>query len=124
MCGLIGGITRKPVGPERIGAALDVLDHRGPDGQGRWTSDDGCTFLGHTRLSIIGLDNGDAADVERAGRCPHRRQRRVLRLPRHPRRPARQGRQFATDSDSEIALHLYLQHGMRAGDTCAASSPR
>ena len=57
MCGLIGGIARKPLSRDRIKKGLDVLDHRGPDGQGQWS--DGHFFLGHTRLSIIGLSNGD-----------------------------------------------------------------
>ncbi len=117
MCGLIGGITRKPVDQKQIGAALDVLNHRGPDGQGRWASSDGRSFLGHTRLSIIGLDNGVQPISNSAGDVHivvngefygYRAIRDDLR---------RQGAKFATDSDSEIALHLYLQRGMRAAES-------
>lgn len=112
MCGLIGGVSRKPVSRDRISAALDALDHRGPDGQGHWS--DGRFFLGHTRLSIIGLNNGDqpmsnaAGDVHLAVNGEfygYKAVRDDLRT---------RGSRFKTDSDSEIALHLYLQHGMRA----------
>ena len=112
MCGLIGGVSRKPVSRDRISAALDAIDHRGPDGQDHWS--DGRFFLGHTRLSIIGLSNGDqpmsnaAGDVHLAVNgefyC-YKAVRDELRA---------RGSRFKTDSDSEIALHLYLQHGMRA----------
>lgn len=112
MCGLIGGVSRKPVSRDRISAALDTLDHRGPDGQGYWS--DGRFFLGHTRLSIIGLNNGDqpmsnaAGDVHLAVNGEfygYKAVRDELRA---------RGSRFKTDSDSEIALHLYLQYGMRA----------
>ena len=111
MCGLLGGIARKPIARERIQKALHVLDHRGPDGQGQWS--DGRYFLGHTRLSIIGLNNGDQpmsnaeGDVHLAVNGEfygYTRVREELRA---------KGAKFKTESDSEIALHLYLQHGMR-----------
>ncbi len=116
MCGLIGGMSRKPATADRITRALDSLDHRGPDGQGRWTSTGGRFFLGHTRLSIIGLNNGEQPMANADGDVHlvvngefygYRAIRDELR---------KQGSVFATDSDSEIALHLYLQRGMRATD--------
>jgi asparagine synthase (glutamine-hydrolysing) len=116
MCGLIGGMSRKPVAADRITRALASLDHRGPDGQGRWTSADGRVFLGHTRLSIIGLNNGEQPMANADGDVHlvvngefygYRAIRDELR---------KQGSGFATDSDSEIALHLYLQRGMRAAE--------
>lgn len=112
MCGLLGGIARKPVARERIEKALHALDHRGPDGQRQWS--DGRFFLGHTRLSIIGLGNGDQpmsnaeGDVHLAVNGEfygYQKIRDELRA---------NGSRFKTESDSEIALHLYLQHGLRA----------
>jgi asparagine synthase (glutamine-hydrolysing) len=67
MCGLIGGIGRTPPTREKIQKALNALNHRGPDGHGQWTSADGRFFLGHTRLSIIGLHNGDQPMVNAEG---------------------------------------------------------
>jgi asparagine synthase (glutamine-hydrolysing) len=58
MCGIFAAMTRHGVSSDRCDAALKLLEHRGPDGTGIWTSRDGQWTLGHTRLSIIGLRNG------------------------------------------------------------------
>jgi len=106
-------MTRRPLAPERRDAALKALHHRGPDGAGSWTSQDGLWTLGHTRLSIIGLDNGDQPMTSPDGAVHlvvngefygYRAIRDRLRT---------EGCQFATESDSEIALHLYQQRGMQ-----------
>jgi asparagine synthase (glutamine-hydrolysing) len=58
MCGIFAAMTRHGLSSDRCDAALKLLEHRGPDGTGIWTSRDGQWTLGHTRLSIIGLRNG------------------------------------------------------------------
>ena len=58
MCGIFAAMTRRGLSTEQCDAALKLLEHRGPDGSGIWTSRDGQWTLGHTRLSIIGLRNG------------------------------------------------------------------
>lgn len=116
MCGLIGGIVRKAVDPATIGRALGALHHRGPDGHGTWTSENGRLFLGHTRLSIIGLGNGEQPMSNEAGDV-HVAVNGEFYGYRHIRDELRSGgARFATESDSEIALHLYLQRGLRAVD--------
>ena len=114
MCGIFAAMTRQGLASERCDAALKVLFHRGPDGHGSWTSNDGRWVLGHTRLSIIGLNNGEQPMTSPDGAVHlvvngefygYREIREQLRA---------SGYQFATDSDSEIALHLYQQRGMQA----------
>lgn len=116
MCGLFAAMTRRGLAPERRDAALKVLFHRGPDGSGSWTSPDGLWTLGHTRLSIIGLDNGDQPMSSPDGGTHlvvngefygYREIRERLRAT---------GYRFATDSDSEIALHLYHERGMQCAN--------
>ena len=113
MCGIVGVMTRHdtPVAPARIDAALGALHHRGPDGRGRWTARNGRAGLGHVRLAIVGLDNGvqpinnedGTVHIAVSGELyDHRRLRRKLE---------RAGHRFSTDSDSEVALHLYEMHG-------------
>ena len=113
MCGIFAAMTQHGLAPERRDAALKVLYHRGPDGSDTWTSNNGRWVLGHTRLSIIGINNGEQplASPDGAIHCVingefygYREIRDTLRA---------QGYQFATDSDSEIALHLYHQRGMQ-----------
>jgi asparagine synthase (glutamine-hydrolysing) len=112
MCGILGGMLQQPLNEKRLDAAIDSLYHRGPDSNGRWISPDGHWFLGHTRLSIIGLDNGEQPMADASGGVQmvvngefygYQGIRQELRA---------QGYTFATDSDSEIALHLYHREGM------------
>ncbi len=115
MCGFVGGMLQKTLQDRALDRALASLHHRGPDAVGKWVSDDGCWFLGHTRLSIIGLDNGQQPMSNEAGDVHlvvngefygYRAIREELR---------REGYTFKTDSDSEIALHLYHRDGMNLG---------
>ncbi len=115
MCGFVGGLLRGPLDPKRLDRALELLHHRGPDAVGKWVAPDGRWFLGHTRLSIIGLDNGDQPISDATGDVQlvvngefygYRAIRERLRA---------EGCAFTTDSDSEIALHLYLREGMNLG---------
>ena len=113
MCGIFAAMTRQGLPPQRIDRALAALDHRGPDGSSSWVSADQRWTLGHTRLSIIGLNNGEQPMSSPDGKVHsvvngefygYREIRNSLR---------EKGCKFATDSDSEIALHLYQQRGMQ-----------
>jgi len=54
MCGIL--FTNEPnVSKESFGAALHMMNHRGPDAYGLWTGKG--NYLGQTRLKIIDLDN-------------------------------------------------------------------
>src|SRR5215469_9071450 len=115
MCGFVGGILRETMEPKRLERALETLHHRGPDAVGEWVSPDGRWFLGHTRLSIIGLGNGHQPMSDASGDVQlvvngefygYKAIREQLRA---------EGCAFKTDSDSEIALHLYLREGMNLG---------
>jgi asparagine synthase (glutamine-hydrolysing) len=115
MCGFVAGVLCDAVEPARVDHALDTIHHRGPDAVGRWISPDGRWFLGHNRLSIIGLDNGDQPIANATGDVQvivngelygYREIRDRLRF---------EGCHFTTESDSEIALHLYLREGMNMG---------
>ena len=113
MCGLVAALTA-PSGLERgrVEQALDVLHHRGPDERGWWASPDGRFTLGHTRLSIIGLENGHQPMFGE-----DRRLAMVVNGELYGYRAIREelrgyGHRFATESDSEIALHLFVRHGL------------
>lgn len=114
MCGIFAAMTRRGLSSERRDEALKRLEHRGPDGSGTWTSRDGQWTLGHTRLSIVGLTNGGQPMTSPDGAVHlvvngefygYREIRERLRA---------NGCRFSTESDSEIALHLYQQRGMQA----------
>lgn len=90
-------------------AAAQLLEHRGPDGQGAHVQP-GVGALFHRRLSIMDPESGrqplfgrDGAAVVHNGEIyNHRRLRGELE---------RAGRVFRTGSDSEVLAHLYEAHG-------------
>lgn len=113
MCGLIAAQLKTPwLTPERMSTALATIAHRGPDGSSDWFSPDRLTAMGHVRLSIIGLNNGtqplshargDLHAVVNGEFYGYKTIREDLR---------ERGYRFATESDSEIALHLYDEQGL------------
>lgn len=112
MCGIFAARTNSPLSASKIEAALASLYHRGPDGNGTWTSRDRRTVLGHTRLSIIGLSNGDQP-MASADNALHMVVNGEFYGYQSVRADLRsKGHHFQTDSDSEIALHLYRRMGM------------
>lgn len=112
MCGLIAAQLAVPtLNEQTLATALRSISHRGPDGTGAWFSPDRRTVLGHVRLSIIGVENGaqpmwnargDIGLVCNGEFYGYQSIREKLR---------REGFKFATDSDSEVALHLYDRFG-------------
>ena len=116
MCGIFAAMTRRGLMPERRDAALKSLQHRGPDGSGSWTSRDGRWTLGHTRLSIIGLNNGDQPMTSPDGAVHLVVNGEFYGYREIRDRMRASGYRFATESDSEIALHLYDERGMQAAN--------
>jgi len=117
MCG-IAGLLQFTLSDRASLAELSgmqsALAHRGPDGQGRWAS--GAVGLAHTRLALVGLDSGAQPLSSEDGQIQlvlngeiynHRELRAGLE---------RRGHRFATDSDSEVVVHLYEEQGERCLD--------
>ena len=112
MCGIFAALTEgASISHELMTAVTDQLAHRGPDGQRHWISADGHVALGHTRLAVVDLVNGDQPLVSEDGQVvvvvngefySHRRIRRQLE---------ERGHCFNTDTDSEILVHLWEEMG-------------
>ncbi|HTH81168.1 MAG TPA: asparagine synthetase B, partial [Ramlibacter sp.] len=116
MCGVAGffayGGNAAAVDRDELRAVRDHMSARGPDGVGEWFSADGRVALGHRRLAIIELSERGAQPMASAdGQIVisfngeiynHRELRQQLE---------RTGRVFHSDSDTEVLLHLYAQHG-------------
>lgn len=107
-------MTRRGLSNERLDAALKSLEHRGPDGCGSWMSRDGLWTLGHTRLSIIGLNNGDQPMVSPDDTVHMVANGELYGYRKIRERLRADGYRFCTDSDSEVALHLYRERGTQA----------
>ncbi len=66
MCGIAGIISPYPsfAQTEKLQCMMDTLQHRGPDGEGKWTNDDNTICLGHRRLAILDTSNAAAQPFE------------------------------------------------------------
>jgi asparagine synthase (glutamine-hydrolysing) len=115
MCGIVGAVS--PFGgieTEMMATATRRLRHRGPDAQHVWVADDGRVGLGHARLSIIDLTTGDQPIENEDGRLRIVANGEFYDFERIRKDLESQGHTFRTQSDSEIALHLFEDLGARA----------
>jgi asparagine synthase (glutamine-hydrolysing) len=110
MCGICGLATRSgPVDPERLRAMSATLVHRGPDSDGYLV--DGPVGLAAQRLSIIDLETGDQPIANEDGTV-HVVQNGEIYNYRDLRAGLEvAGHRFATQSDTEVLVHLYEEHG-------------
>jgi asparagine synthase (glutamine-hydrolysing) len=108
MCGIAGLILSshaRPPGPEILAKLIDSLHHRGPDGTGHAVV--GRVALVHNRLAIIDLVTGDQplfagpAALVCSGEIYNYRELRA----------GMPDISFATNSDCEPPLHLWLREG-------------
>jgi len=114
MCGLAGVSLKSQKMPDaglldRFSAALA---HRGPDGQGRFTVVG--TGLLHRRLSIIDLEGG-AQPIETQGSGPKSAiicNGEIYNFKQHQAALRAKAIPLATQSDSEVPLHLYRLLGI------------
>lgn len=113
MCGICGIYSPEGVAAtdERIvRRMMQLLKHRGPDGDGFWSSTSGAV-LGHRRLAIIDLATGNQPLFNETGDIGV-----VLNGEIYNYRELRQelvafGHSFRTMSDTEVLVHGYEQWG-------------
>lgn len=112
MCGLVAIMARGGTWPrEALERSTDALRHRGPDGRGTWSCPGGRIGLGHTRLSVIGLGNGAQPIASEDGRLHLAANGEFYGFEALRRDLEKREHVFSTDTDSEIAIHLYEEQG-------------
>jgi asparagine synthase (glutamine-hydrolysing) len=112
MCGIAGiyDTAGRPVDAQAVGRMCGVIAHRGPDGQGIYTS--GHVGLGHRRLAIIDLT--EAADQPMAnedGSLVIVFNGEVFNFPKLRAELTSKGHSFHSRSDTEVVLHGYEEWG-------------
>src|SRR5918912_4450091 len=122
MCGIAGVVSASlPAAEleERVRRQTHALRHRGPDGEGTraWPAEEvggSAVALGHRRLAII--------DLRECGLNPLANEDgtvwvvvngEIYNFPELRRELERQGHRFATDTDTEVLVHLYEEMGPR-----------
>src|SRR5919106_1349837 len=116
MCGIYGEIALSRRPPKESGryseAALDIMEHRGPDDRGVWAGEG--VVIGSRRLSIIDLAGGHQPIWnEDDTTCIVCNGELYNFLDLRPELEAR-GHTFRTKSDSEVILHAYEEWGAEA----------
>lgn len=112
MCGIAGIISfpEKRVTQQELKEMTDIVEHRGPDGDGHYISADGRVGLGHRRLSIIDLSDAASQPMtfddhtivfngEIYNYIEIREELKAL------------GRSCITASDTEVIIRAYQQWG-------------
>ncbi len=118
MCGIAGVMCVKrqqcDAGAVRklLKKMTDCIAHRGPDGEGHITLDEGHVFLGHRRLAVIDLSGTAGQPMQSLDQrytisyngevYNYKELRRELEL---------KGHRFFSSSDTEVILHAYAQWG-------------
>jgi asparagine synthase (glutamine-hydrolysing) len=108
MCGLLGLVSRGPVDPARLDA-VELLRHRGPDGEGRHVADG--IGLAMRRLAIIDLETGDQPVTNEAGDVVCVVNGELYNYRELRAELAAKGHEFRTQGDVEVVPHLYEEHG-------------
>src|SRR5437899_9277526 len=118
MCGIAGVVTTdRPIAdaPALARRLADALAHRGPDGEGVWTSPSSNVLLVHRRLAIIDVGPSGAQPMA----TPNLRHHLVFNGEIYNYRELRRelearGERFATASDTEVLLLLIAREGPAA----------
>ncbi|MBK9120374.1 MAG: asparagine synthase (glutamine-hydrolyzing) [Phycisphaerales bacterium] len=115
MCGIAGILNLRPAAPPVRAAELELmaakLAHRGPDGSGVYVDPQGRCGLAFRRLAIIDLVSGAQPLANESGRIWVAFNGEIYNFRALRSDLERVGHHFATQSDTEVLVHLYEQYG-------------
>ena len=110
MCGIAGFSGRPAV--EVSDEVLDRIDHRGPDGRGRYNSAHSSVSLFHTRLAILDpTPNGAQPMATADGQVVITFNGEIYNFRELRSELQKRGYAFCSNTDTEVLLALYLEHG-------------
>jgi asparagine synthase (glutamine-hydrolysing) len=111
MCGIYGIFDRSGyhVSEELIGKMGSVLQHRGPDGEGRYVQRE--IGLGHRRLSIIDVSGGGQPITNEDNTLQLIFNGEIYNYIELREELVKAGHVFTTRSDTEVILHGYEEWG-------------
>lgn len=109
MCGIVGFVGARDDAREVLQAMMDLIAHRGPDGQGQFV--EGPAALGQRRLSIIDLEGGRQPMYNEDENLVVVFNGEIYNFQDLRAELETAGHTFATRSDTEVLLHGYEQWG-------------
>ena len=113
MCGIAGYISlTNGISPNQLKQATSLMQHRGPDAEGFYFSDDNKVGLAHRRLSILDLSNAANQPMHSAdGRYCIVFNGEVYNFKELKNQLIDKGASLKTSSDTEVILELFVQKG-------------
>ena len=111
MCGIFGSIGRTLPEPS-VERALQMLEHRGPDGSGKFVDETAGLTLAHTRLAVIDVAGGSQPLFSEDGKIVLVANGEIYDFERIRSSLTKKGHRFSTHSDSEVIIALYREHGL------------
>ncbi|HZS49326.1 MAG TPA: asparagine synthase (glutamine-hydrolyzing) [Bryobacterales bacterium] len=113
MCGITGYLACNSAAPDRsiVERMCERLSHRGPDSSGFFC--DQHAALGHRRLSIIDRRGGNQPLSNEDGSIQVVFNGEIYNFQALRRKLIEKGHKFATNSDTEVLVHLYEDAGER-----------
>ena len=110
MCGICGQWSEQSVSPETLRQMADIIRHRGPDDAGYYIQ--GKIGLANRRLSIIDLESGHQPISNEQGTVWVVLNGEIYNYPELRRSLQERGHILRTNSDTEVIVHLYEDHGL------------
>jgi asparagine synthase (glutamine-hydrolysing) len=115
MCGFNGYLGDVPEGTTLLARMTDAIAHRGPDERGLFTGEG--IGLGHARLSVIGLGDGQQPMSDASGALTIAFNGEIFNYVELRDQLRAKGHVFRTSSDTEVILQLYAE----MGDDCVTA---
>jgi asparagine synthase (glutamine-hydrolysing) len=113
MCGISGIVANESgANVQAVRRGLSLMAHRGPDGEGIWSSPDGRCVLGHRRLAIIDLSEAAAQPMpDASGQFVITYNGEIYNYLEVREELKCHGAAFRTQSDTEVILEAYKAWG-------------
>src|SRR5438128_1720754 len=116
MCGIVGimHLTAHSCGVDKLTLQnmCQMIRHRGPDAEGYYVSPDQTLGLGHVRLKVIDLVNGDQPLFSADGKLVISYNGEIYGYQKMRRDLREKGHVFLTQCDTEVILNLYRERGL------------
>jgi len=119
MCGIAGAIPSRATPGERALSLVQRINqaqrHRGPDGDGVWSSPGGEVVFGHRRLAILDLSPAGAQPMlDRESGCAVTFNGEIYNFAELRRELQAEGDRFVSSCDTEVVLKAYARWGIDA----------
>ena len=114
MCGIAGYVSlNNSIGPEQLKKGTNLLQHRGPDAEGFYFSEDEKVGLGHRRLSILDLStSANQPMFSRDKKHVIVFNGEIYNFKELKQKLCDKGVNLVTTSDTEVILELFTEKGV------------